>query len=589
MMKKLLAIVLLTLSLILVGCDTLDEEPSITLSTTTEDIDVEEIMSMDIDFEDGVYEDYTSDSYTIIDGSSSSYTITSEGTYVLTGTIQETIFVDLMEDEDVRLILNNVTIEASENAAIMVLSADDVIISIPEGTTSTLSDSVSYNESYADDDATIYSSADLVINGSGTLNVNANCNNAIQTKDDLMLVDVTINITSVDDGIIGRDSILVQNATINIISNGDGIKATNDESTDKGYIYIESGIFNINAGSDGFDAVNNIVIDDGTFDIVSGGEGIKSDANIYIADGNFTIDSVEDAIDSDGELAINGGTFDVSSDTDAIHSNLSVTLSNMDIVINALDDGIHSDTELYLLSGHITIENSYEGLEAKYIYIVDGSIDITSSDDGINASDPEITVVEGPFQAGSTTSTAQILMTGGTVIINSENDGVDANGSFTMQGGILIINGPTNGMQSAVDYDLTWTQTGGILIGVAGYGHETKAPSDTSTQMTLVYNTESIHDGETISILEDGEILYTFTPTKSYQAILISSPELNNTSTYSIAFNGDIDGTLENGYYTKVEVSNYDVYTTLTLSQTINTYNLDELSNEPLPPGRWPR
>lgn len=595
-MKKLLIFTLLALSLMLVSCDSLDtsstdQTPTITETAssastqapTYEDIEVEEIISNDVNFDNGTWEEYTNESYITLDGSSTSYLITEEGTYLLTGTITQSIIVQLQDDEDVRFILDNVTIETSENAAIMILSADDVVISVLEGTTNTLSDSSTYSLDYEDYDATIYSDADVVINGLGTLNIYANANNALQTKDDLMIVDVTLNITSVDDGIIGRDSLLVQNANITVTSDGDAIKTTNDESTEKGFLYIESGTFNLNAGSDGFDAANSIIIDNGTFNIVSGGEGIKSDKDIYITDGDFTIDSVEDAIDSDGQTVINGGTFNLEAENDAIHSNSAITLSADYMVINASDDGIHSDTDLTVLQGTYIIENAYEGLEGKTIYLVDGSIDITASDDGINASDPEITVVEGPFQADLSSSTGQIFMSGGQVFINAEDDGVDANGSFTMTGGILVINGPTSGMQSAIDYDLEWNQNGGILIAVAGYGNETKSPTS-ATQITMVYNTETIHSSnEAISLMADGQALYTFIPEKYYQVLLISTPDLNNSTAYTIAFDGDIEGTLTNGYYSNADVSNYETLTTISLDTTINTFNIT--SSTGFPPG----
>lgn len=52
--------------------------------------------------------------------------------------------------------------------------------------------------------AALYSKADLVFNGTGTLNVNAGYRNGIKSNDDLKIVSGEFNVTSTEDGIIGK-------------------------------------------------------------------------------------------------------------------------------------------------------------------------------------------------------------------------------------------------------------------------------------------------------------------------------------------------------------------------------------------------
>ena len=592
-MKKLLTVVLLMSLMVLYGCQEKDNIINDSVPGVIEDIVVEDIINDEINFNENRYIDYTDESYITLDGSSTNYTITTSGTYELTGQIDETVIVDISEDEDIRLILNQVTITPSINSAILILSADDVEISVVEGSTNTLVDSTNYADLYQDYNATIYSNADLGINGLGTLNVVSNYNDAIQTKDDLMLVDLSLNITSKDDAIIGRDSISIDAVNLTIDALGDGLKTTNDENEMKGFTYIKSGTFDITALGDGIDSKNSIIIEDGTLTFDTENESIKSDQNIYIANGDYTIESLDDGIDSDQNIIINGGRFNINSDKDALHSNQSITLSNLSLVIHATDDAIHSDDVLTILSGTITITSSYEGLEGKSIFISGGTINIVATDDGINASDPEVEVVEGGIpnlQTDPTESTAIINISGGNLIIEAEDDGIDANGTFIMTGGTVVINGPVNGMQSAVDYDLKWIQEGGILIAVAGYGHETKVPSSESTQTTIVYNLEQTnHANQTFSLIDDQSVLYAFTPKKEYEVILISSPDLNLNSTYSISFNGEITGDLINGYYTLANVENDTIFATFNLDEIINTFNLEATSVTPFPGGNRPR
>ena len=74
-----------------------------------------------------------------------------------------------------------------------------------------------------DIDAVIFSKDDLFIQGEGTLNITANYNDGITSKDDLTIDSGTINITSTDDAIKGKDSVTINSGTITINSKGDGI------------------------------------------------------------------------------------------------------------------------------------------------------------------------------------------------------------------------------------------------------------------------------------------------------------------------------------------------------------------------------
>jgi hypothetical protein len=184
----------------------------------------------------------------VVNGSSVS--ITAAGTYTLSGTLNNgQIFVETDDEDPVVLILNGVNITNATSAPIYVSNADKVVITLAEGTENVVTDGDSYlfadaaatDAASAEPNATIFSKADLTINGSGSLTVNANYNNGIVSKDDLKIVSGAITVNAVNDGIKGRDSIAVKDGTITINAGGDGMQANNDEDAEQGYIVIEGG------------------------------------------------------------------------------------------------------------------------------------------------------------------------------------------------------------------------------------------------------------------------------------------------------------------------------------------------------------
>ncbi len=95
--------------------------------------------------------------------------------------------------------------------------------------------------------------------------------------------------------------------------------------------------------------------------------------------------SYKHGIAAHDDLVITGGKISITSIADAIHVNDSIRITNADISIAAQDDGIHSDTSFYIADGNIGISECYEGIEAHFITIDGGDIEILCSDDGLNA------------------------------------------------------------------------------------------------------------------------------------------------------------------------------------------------------------
>ncbi|SHO44631.1 carbohydrate-binding domain-containing protein [Anaerocolumna xylanovorans] len=492
------------------------------------------------------------------------------GTYVLSGTLTDgSVIVDAGDDDNVKLVLNNTDMTSSTTAPLYIKNAKNVYLTLAESSVNTITDASKYV--YADDttdepSAAIFSKTDLTINGSGALNVNGNYNNAIQSKDDLKIINGTLTVTSVDDGIIGKDSISIKGGTITVNSTGDAIKSTNTEDTSKGFIIIDGGTYNITSGTDGFQAETSLIVNDGSFNVTTNGGsanaapkaqddfgdgfGKKPDQNSSdsaATDSSATSTEEESssakAFKSASVLTINGGTFTVDSSDDSFHSNGTLTVTDGTFTISSGDDAMHADSELTLSVDKLDIKKSYEGIESANITINSGDITLTSSDDGINASGGSESSSAASNDRGGFESNGNAVLTinGGTITMNADGDGLDANGSITMNDGTIYLSGPTNNGNGPLDYDTAFTMNGGTLI-AAGSSGMAQAPSDGSKQPSVAYVFDSAQTGGTkISLADtDGKEMISYTPEKNYQYVLISSPLLEKNKKYTLSSNGSL-------------------------------------------------
>ena len=287
----------------------------------------------------------------------SKLSITKKGVYNLTGTLNG--YIEINTEDNVVLVLKSATINNTSGPCINVINAKNVYIKL-EGE-STLTDGTNYNIEEAD--ACIYSKDDLIFYGDGTINVNANYNDGIVSKDDLLIYSGTINVTSKDDAIKGKDSVDIEDGSFNITAGGDGIKSTNEEDAEKGIITINGGNININSETDGFDSTNKFIMNKGTITINSGDDGVHADGYLEINEGTLNITASEGLEAT--YVKINGGTINISASDDGINagnkrSDYSVLIEinggTVTIKMGQGDtDGIDSNGDLTINGGTINV------------------------------------------------------------------------------------------------------------------------------------------------------------------------------------------------------------------------------------------
>lgn len=472
-----------------------------------------------------------------------SITITEEGIYELSGKIKNGM-VTVNTKGNVKLILNNVTITNESGPAIYIKNAKNTVIYLKEETTNTLEDSSNY-QTDEDINATIYSKDNLIFDGSGTLVIKANYQDGIVSKDNLKIKNGTFNITSIDDSIKGKDSVYIIDGNFNITAGGDGIKSTNTSDKNKGYVYIENGNFEIDATLDGIQAETKLLIKNGNYTIKTGnGSTNNSKKDTW---GNWGKTDSTDTKSAKGlkagnNIVIEDGTFNLNTSDDSIHSNNYIGISNGTYSISSGDDGIHADNEIIIEGGSIDIKESYEGMETAKITIYNGDISVVASDDGINvAGGSDSSSMNRPGANNYNENTTNTLtIYNGNIYVNASGDGIDINGSGYIYGGVITVDGPTSNGDGALDYDGELIVNGGTLIAVGSNGMLQKISSN-STQYNVTINLKTTYQkGTKISILdENNEEIISYTPTKSFASIIVSTNKLSLSNTYTIKIDNE--------------------------------------------------
>ena len=466
-------------------------------------------------------------------------TITEEGTYIISGTLKEgMIIVEASETDKVQIVLNGVEITSASSAAIYVRSAKKVFVTLAEGTENTLANGGSYIA--LDDnniDAVIFSKEDLTLNGSGNLTITAVAGHGIVCKDDLAITGGNYEITAEKHGIEGKDSVRIADGTFTITSGKDGIHVENEDNEEEGYLYIENGTFTITSEEDGVSAGSYLLIEEGTYQILAGGGSGngRSHSESWGFDPRQSQNSTqEDSVSTKGmkaagSLTVNGGTFTINAADDAVHSNGDLTVNGGVFQVSTGDNGFHADNALTITAGTITIDKSYEGIEGLTIEIQGGYIDLTASDDGLNAAGGN----DGSGSMFTATEGIYIHISGGEIHINASGDGIDSNGDLVVSGGETYVSGPTDNGNGALDYDGSAEISGGILIATGSSGMAQNFGSS-STQGTIMVNIVGVA-GSVISLRDSsGQVLASWTAEKAYSNVVISCPGLAVGETYTL-------------------------------------------------------
>ena len=458
-----------------------------------------------------------SDTVNIADGT---ITITEEGTYILSGTMTEgMIIVDAEDSDKVQLVLDNANITCATSAAIYVKNADKVFITTAADSENTLTNGGKY-EAIDDNniDGVIFSKADLTLNGQGTLNIKANAGHGIVSKDDLVLTSGTYQINAEKHGLQGKDCLSIADGTYTIECGEDGLHTG-------GNLDIVNGTFQIKSGDDGMHADAALTIYNGKIDITESYEGIEG-KTIDIIDGDISVVSSDDGLNA------------TSGSTDAADASGNKTSMEGQKLADGqtppeMPEGVDGQTPPEKpegTDGQAPSEMS-EGADGQTPPEMPEGVDGDSDNGGPGNGD-------NPMENGGAPGQAEegvyLRIAGGTLHVNASGDGLDSNGNLYITGGEVYVSGPTNDGNSAIDYDGNASITGGILVAAGSSGMAQNLGED-STQGVMMIGVDSGEAGSTITLADsEGNELVSWQPDKAYTCVLISTPEIEKGSTYTL-------------------------------------------------------
>ena len=438
--------------------------------------------------------------------------ITAAGTYVVSGELTAgSLTVNAGDADKVQIVLSGASIRNEAGPALNIQQADKVFVTLAAGSQNTLADGASYTLAEGEDEpnAALYSKADLTINGTGALTVEGNYRHGVNSKDDLVVTGGTLTVTAKEDGLRGKDCVKVADGSFAITAGGDGVKSNNDEDPTRGFVSIDGGTFAVEAGDEGFQAATYL----------------------RLAGGDAQIKAADHALRSDVEAAMSGGTY----------------------VVEAGGKGMNPETKFTMDGGTFTVAGCEEGIEAQEVIVNDGELNITASDDGINAAVAERS--DETAEAAVATNASEdclIQINGGMVTVDAGGDGLDSNGYVEVNGGVVLASGSAGGGDSALDYEYGAKITGGavILAGATGMA-ETFTEG---TQPFAMVAAEGAAGTNLVVTDEAGTVLVSYTVPKAFQCAVVSAPGLTEGATGKVIVGGTVTGADSAGYATGAAV-----------------------------------
>ena len=398
------------------------------------------------------------------------------------------------------------------------------------------------------------------------------------TKGNIIIDDGTFNITASTDGIQSEHILRINGGEFNI-KTGNGYQAsTKSSNSQPGNMGGNTTTTTQTQDKDsmkGLKAGTIIKVTGGTYIIDSQDDSVHTNGNMYIDNGKYTINTGNDAFHADTQLVINGGTIDIQNSYEGIES-LEIIINGGDINVTASDDGINAsggssdstDTQQQGMSdnnrpGNMDNNDSNMNLGQPGV-MMDGnqSNNGTMGGNGNNMGQPQgapdgnqsgngmmggNSDNMGQLQGmpdnnqsgnmgsfGNSDSNATMTINGGNLFVNASGDGLDANGSIYINGGTVIICGPTSDGDTAIDFDSACEIKGGTVMAFGSSGM-LETPTSAENGACIVTSFSSVSAGTQYTLTDStGKTVLSYTPSKAYASAIVYSADISTGNTYTV-------------------------------------------------------
>ena len=503
--------------------------------------------------------------------------ITEGGDFSVTGE-NDNVMIHVDTKYKVKLRLEGVKMSNPSNPVIFFENSNKSFITISKGYENYITDGEEYT---LDAKAAIFSNDDIEIKGEGTLCVTSKAHHALAGDDDIKIEEGTLVLSSdKKDGIHANNTIKIQGGDIKITAYGDGIEAEEDVIIEGGAIDITTtGEVNDSFGGrggmewgnrgergnresfEGLQPNGNMTPPEG---FQPGGNmtppgGFQPGGNMtppegFQPGGNMTPpeETTEDestatkGIKGETDIAIKGGSITVNSADHAVHSGGTLNITGGEMILSSQKGkGISAHGDVVIDNGRIDILKASEGLESKANLTINGGIiNIKGSDDGINAGGTGGRDAVNRSNPDAETG-HDLIITGGEIFVDAQGDGLDANGRMIIEGGNIIVEGPTNNGNGALDSGGSIKVNGGTLIALGASGMAESPDNDSKQPSFKLVTSANITAGSDIVIKnQKGEEIYRYKTLKTGNSIVFSSPELKVGETYTVTI-GEETHTIE--------------------------------------------
>lgn len=226
-------------------------------------------------------------------------------------------------------------------------------------------------------------------------------------------------------------------------------------------LYIEgSGMLTvIGANADGIRSRDGLTVTGGVLEIVAADDGLQGSDYVDIQGGVIAVSAEGDGITTQkGDVLLGGGDVTISSGGDGISSTTDVYISGGTLAITAF--GGAANYETMAVNGI-----SAKGLKGQNIFVSGGTLVLDTADDGLDADNSA--VVSGGAMTVSSGDDAlcagvTLAVTGGSVTVETSYEGLEAP-AIQVENGVVFICADNDGIDALDSY----CQTGGY-VSVAG-------------------------------------------------------------------------------------------------------------------------